>query len=366
MRSFSFFEVACLATRKTRRWLKEQLEQKKKQATSKKERDRIQAQIASIEERHPRRPRAAHPGELIQMDASVHVWFGGKKTYLHLAVDDCTGSIVGAYFAVQETLQGYYNVLYRIITVFGIPYRFLTDKRTVFEYKRKGTSLLEKDTFTQFGYACKQLGIEIKTTSIPQSKGRIERMFQTLQSRLPIELRLAGVTTLEQANEFLTSYIKKFNAEFALPFNHNQSVFETQPSPERLNLILAVLTKRKIDNGHSIRFNNKYYFPVLEDSSPVYYRKGTSCLVIQAFDGRLFATVNDTVYALDEIPEHELKSKNFGLPEPEKEPKKIHIPPMNHPWRIGEFMKHVAAQPHRDIPEEVTYEDLWYTSAIYS
>jgi len=87
-----------LATRKTRRWLKEQLEQKKKQATSKKERIAFKHRLPASKKDIRRRPRAAHPGELIQMDASVHVWFGGKKTYLHLAVDDCTGSIVGRLF----------------------------------------------------------------------------------------------------------------------------------------------------------------------------------------------------------------------------------------------------------------------------
>jgi len=86
----------------------------------------------------------------------------------------------------------------------------------VFEYKRKNETSVEKDTFTQFGYACKQLGIAIQTSSIPQAKGRVERMFGTLQSRLPIELRLKGVTTLEEANEFLNHYVKKNNAQFAL------------------------------------------------------------------------------------------------------------------------------------------------------
>lgn len=190
------------------------------------------------------------------MDASVYVWFGDVKAYLHLDVDDCTGRIVGSYFTPQETLKGYYNVFHQILT-YGIPACFYTDRRTVFEYKRKGSSSLEKDTFTQFGYACKQLGVEIKTTSIPEAKGRVERMFSTLKSRLPIELRLAGVTTLEQANEFLTTYIETFNAKFALAFNHNQSVFETQPNHEKINLTLAVITNRTIDNGHSIRFDNK-------------------------------------------------------------------------------------------------------------
>ncbi len=355
-----------LAKRKTKRKLADKLKQEKENTTSKKEKKHIQQQIVALEDSHPRRPRAAHPGELVQMDASVHVWFGNIKTNLHLAVDDCTGSIVGAYFDFQETLLGYYNVLYRILTAFGIPYRFLTDRRTVFEYNQKKTKRLENDTYTQFGYACKQLGIDIKTSSVPQNKGRIERMFGTLQSRLPIELRLAGVTTIEQANEFLTTYIEKFNAEFALAFNHNQSVFEKQPSEEKINLILAILTKRTIDNGHSIRFKNNFYFPINEDGTPTYYRKGTSCLVIQAFDGNLFTTINNTVHSLEKIPEHEYKSKNFSLPEPAKKPPKPYIPPMTHPWKISEFMKHVTAQPHREIPEGVTYEDLWYTSAIYS
>lgn len=84
---------------------------------------------------------------------------------------------------------------------------FFTDRRTVFEYKQKKSPSIEEDTFTQFGYACKQLGIEIKTSSVAQAKGRVERMFQTLQSRLPIEMKLAGISTIVQANEFLNRLI---------------------------------------------------------------------------------------------------------------------------------------------------------------
>ena len=107
---------------------------------------------------------------------------------------------------------------------------------TVFEYKKKESSLLEEDTFTQFGYACQQLGIEIKTSSIPEAKGRVERMNQTLQSRLPIELRLAGITSIEKANEFLKTYLKEINGKLALSVNHSKSVFEKQPDDEKINL----------------------------------------------------------------------------------------------------------------------------------
>ena len=153
---------------------------------------------------------------------------------------------------------------------------FYTDRRTVFEYKKKNSPKLENDTFTQFSYACKQLGVALKTTSIPQAKGRIERLFKTLQSRLPVELRLAGVNTLEQANEFLNSYIKKFNAQFALPLNPTMSVFETQPSAEKIDLFLSVLTPRVVDAGHSIRFNNHRYRMLDESGIHTNYRKGTN------------------------------------------------------------------------------------------
>ena len=180
----------------------------------------------------------------------IHLWFGSDKTQLHIAVDDSTGAIVGAYFDYQETLNGYYHVLYQILIRYGIPYQFLTDNRTVFEYKKKHETALEKDTFTQFGYACKQLGIDIRTSSVAQAKGRVERMFGTLQSRLPVELRLNNVSSIEEANEFLNYYTKKFNKQFALPIDNIKSVFEMQPDNEKINLILAVLSPRKIDRGY--------------------------------------------------------------------------------------------------------------------
>ncbi len=108
------------------------------------------------------------------MNASVHLWFGDQRLYLHAAIDDSTSIIVGAYFDTLETLHGYYQVLYQILTNYGIPGMFYTDARTVFEYKNKKMKDVGKDTFTQFSYACKQLGIEIKTTSVAQAKGRAE------------------------------------------------------------------------------------------------------------------------------------------------------------------------------------------------
>ena len=166
---------------------------------------------------HPRRPRCAYKGELVQMDASPHLWFGNTTTHLHLAIDDATGSILGAFFDTQETLNAYYQITNQILTRYGIPSKFLTDRRTVFEYKRKNASSNEEDTFTQFSYAVNCLASNWSVP--PQAKGRVERLNQTLQSRLVVGLRLAGITDIEKANEFLNTYVKEFNAMFSLPIN---------------------------------------------------------------------------------------------------------------------------------------------------
>lgn len=330
----------------TRKRLRKQLLEEQKRAKTKSEKENIQANIVAIEDAHPRQPRCQYFGEEIQMDACIHLWFGNTKTTLHAAIDDATGNLLALYFDDQETLNGYYNITKQILLEFGIPYKFKTDKRTVFEYKRKGSSLLEEDTFTQFAYACSQLGIQLETSSVPEFKPRIERAFQTLQQRLPQELRLAGITTIEQANQFLVNYIKKFNKQFALCINHTKSVFEKQLDEKKINLTLAVLTKRIIDKGHSIKFNNKYYRLVNRLNTPIYFNHGTTCIVIKSFDHQLYATVNDTVFALEEIPEVQAVSENFDEIV-ETKPKKIYIPPMTHPWKKKLFEDFIEKQEHR-------------------
>lgn len=335
------------ARRATRKREAKRLKELQKSTKSKKEAVKLNNSIIDIEDAHPRRPRCAYFGEMLQMDASLDYWFGKDKSQLHIAVDDATGVIAGAHFDHQETLNGYYNVLHKVLKQYGIPYMFFTDRRTVFEYKKKKSPSLEEDTFTQFGYACKQLGIEVKTSSVAQAKGRVERMFQTLQSRLPVELRLAGVSTIEQANEFLNHYIKEFNDQFALPLDNIKSVFELQPDNEKINLTLAVLTNRKIDNGSCIKFKNDYYIPINNNGLPVHYHKGTSGMVIQSFNGEMFFCVGENIYALDLIPNHAPSSKNFDLAKAPNKPKKRYIPPMSHPWKKASFEKYCKKQKHR-------------------
>lgn len=339
--------ISPLCNKSTRRKKKKELENKKKLTDV----DKILVlddHILDSVQSHPRKPRAKYFGEVIQMDASGLCWFGNTYSTLHLAVDDSTGTVVGAYFDYQETLFGYYNVLYQILTRYGIPNEFLTDNRTVFSYKSDPNPTDERDTYTQFSYACKTLGISIKTSSIPQKKGRIERFNQTFQNRLPQELRTAHIETIEKANEFLGSYINKFNKRFSLHKNNIASVFESQPSIEKINQTLAVLTSRKFDSGSSIKFKNKYYQAYNTSlNNVVCFRKGTEGLVIQTFDNRLFITIEDKVFFLKELQEHKPVSKEFDADVSVVKEKKKHIPPMSHPWKKASFDAFIARQKHR-------------------
>ena len=294
----------------------------------------------ALEDSHPRCEKPKYFGEVIEQDGSIHDWFGDKKSCLHLAIDKATSNVVGAYFDKQETLNGYYNVLYQILTNYGIPYKFLTDNRTVFNYMSlnpdKKTS--DKDVLTQYGYACKQLGIELETTSVSQAKGLIERTNGTFQGRLVQELRLNGINTIEEANKYLIDvFVPNFNKRFAIDYKKFPSAFEDSPSEDKINYTLAVLTPRKIDNGNSIKYHNKYYQPYLDNKIKCFIPK-TECLVIKAFNSDLLVAIDEHVYELKELSRNERFSKNLDEIVEVKEKKK-YIPPMTHPWKIEYFKK---------------------------
>ncbi len=253
-----------------RNYAKQRLLKEKKinLAMNNKQIENIVTHEIALEISHPRGEKPKYFGEIIEQDGSIHMWFGDIKTCLHLAIDKATSTIVGAWFDKHETLNGYYHVFYQILTKYGIPYKFLTDNKTVFNYislnSDKRTS--DKDVLTQYGYACKQLGVELETTSVSQAKGLIERTNGTFQGRLVNELKLHGITTIEEANKYLLEiFIPYFNEKFAMNYKKFKSVFEVSPCKEKINYTLAILTPRKIDNGNSIKYYGKYYQPCLNN-----------------------------------------------------------------------------------------------------
>lgn len=157
---------------------------------------------------HLLRERRAALGELVQIDGSHHDWFEGRsaKCCLIAFIDDATGRVLGAQFFEQETTQGYFAVL-RL----GVPLALYSDRHGIFTKADP-----EDDKPTQFERALLQLDIEPICARSPQAKGRVERLFQTLQDRLCKAMRLAGIDTIEQSNSWLPEYLREHNRRFAV------------------------------------------------------------------------------------------------------------------------------------------------------
>jgi transposase len=171
-----------------------------------------------------RRERQPQAGMLLQLDASPHAWLEERGPRLHLvaAIDDATGTVPAATFREQEDAAGYLEVLHQLLTTVGVPEAVYHDRHGIFvRAAREGETLAEQLAGerqpTQVGRALREVGIASLCAHSPQAKGRVERLFGTLQDRLVTELRLAEAATREAANAVLAAYLPRFNARFAVP-----------------------------------------------------------------------------------------------------------------------------------------------------
>lgn len=171
-----------------------------------------------------RRQRYAQEGMLLQVDGSPHLWLEERGPELTLAgaIDDATGKVVGAVFREQEDTHGYFLVMQQVLESKGIPLAVYSDRHSIFQRSPKDPETLEEQLagerrLTQLGEALRTLGVQLKLAQSPQAKGRIERLWGTLQDRLVIELRLAGAKSIDEANRFLKGYLQRYNAEFSVP-----------------------------------------------------------------------------------------------------------------------------------------------------
>ncbi|GEP20403.1 ISNCY family transposase [Pediococcus argentinicus] len=320
--------------RKTKRRIRKELETKQYQRLLSKREEATYQAVQDVEavKAHPSRPRKKYFGELVQMDASQEIWFGAHKSFLHLAIDDRTGQIIGAYFDEQETLKGYYQVLSQILESYGTPVEILTDRRTIFDYKRKAHPNTTSDTLTNFGYACSTLGTKLSTTSIPQAKGRVERVFETLQSRLINEMFLKNIQNIEDANTFLiNNFIPKFNQQFGLPIKSTMDVFSGQMKSKDIEMALITMEERTVDRGHCISFENKTWSLNNQDHQVMLPHK-TKVEVVKTFLNNYYVTFDDRILRMMEVLPVEPVSKEIDY-QPSKPRIVKQIPKLTHPWR---------------------------------
>jgi len=215
---------------------------------------------------HRRRKRRAQAGSMIQTDASPYDWLSTEKPIaLHGGIDDATGQIVGLYLCENECMTGYYEVVRRMINNYGIPDAMYADRHTIFRSpnidKAKATDTPPgvKAYETQFGRALSELGIQIIAARSPQAKGRIERLWETLQSRLPVELAIRGIRDIDAANDFLERYPFAFNSEFAVEPQDVESAFLPLEEGRDLDYILCVKEQRTLDHGQVFSYKGKRF-----------------------------------------------------------------------------------------------------------
>ena len=215
---------------------------------------------------HRQRKRKAHEGDLVQADGTPFDWFKDGHMYsIHGFIDDATGKVLGAYMCEHECLLGYLEVLRQMLKNYGIPKCLYPDKFSVF-FPAKGQKITieeqlqgkEKPT-TQFKRIIDVLGIDMFAASTSQAKGRIERLWNTFQDRLVTEFKLNKIKRIDEANEFLKTYIKKYNKQFAVKAKNEESNFVPVPSYIDLDLLLAIKITRKIDSSGSFTIKNKRF-----------------------------------------------------------------------------------------------------------
>lgn len=210
-----------------------------------------------------RRTRLAQEGMLVQIDGSRHQWLGPTGPWLTLlaAIDDATGQIVAAVFREQEDAQGYFLLVQQMLARFGRPLALYHDRHSIFRVIKPHEAPLSlaeqvagKAEPTQFGRLLEELGISSIAAHSPQAKGRVERLFRTLQERLVVELRLAGAERLAQAQAVLERYLPTFNARFGVPAAQPATAWRPWAADCRAEEVFCFKYRRTVAADNTVSF----------------------------------------------------------------------------------------------------------------
>lgn len=205
------------------------------------------------------RERKSAEGLMLQTDASPHDWLEGRAPAMDLlgAIDDATGKVVYAHFRPSEDQIGYLLMLRTVALNYGLPHILYHDRHTILRSPKQATiedELAGRRPQSQIQRIIAQLGITSIPALSPQAKGRIERLWQTFQDRLRKEMRLAGITSLDQANLFLETFIPAYNQRFARPARDPQSAWRPLHPEVDLDRLFSTATERKVKADHTISF----------------------------------------------------------------------------------------------------------------
>jgi len=289
------------------------------------------------------RQRKQYFGELEQFDGCYHYWFENRfidregnpiEVCLLASIDDATGEITKAEFAVHEGVLPVFNFWRGYILEIGKPLSIYLDKFSTYKINHKSAQD-NTELITQFERATKTLGIILIFANSPQAKGRVERLFKTLQDRLVKEMRLAKINNPTDGNKFLQEvFIPKYNAQFAVIPVKEGNVHKpiTDSEKTQINHIFSIHQARRVNNDFTIQFKSKWY--QLTEIQPTTMRK-QEVVLVEVF-------LDNSVHII-------LKSKELSYIVLPEKPKKQRIkhpviltthtlnykPPPNHPWRLA-------------------------------
>ena len=232
---------------------------------------------------HNRRKERASAGELLQVDGTPHQFFyGDNKEYcLHGFIDDATHQVTGLYMCENECMHGYLEVTRQTFKNFGVPLALYADGSSIFFPKDDKLTLEEQlagitEPTTQYGRMMQFLGVDLIHAGSSQAKGRIERLWDTLHDRLRTEFRRHNITTIDAANEFLKTYIPKFNKKFSIEPQDKKSSFMELPKYVNLDYLLSVKYTRTVDISNCISINGTLF--VLDTKEILHKKKIEICI----------------------------------------------------------------------------------------
>lgn len=274
------------------------------------------------------RERKHYRGEIVQMDGSHHDWFEGRRPPCVLMgyVDDATGTVYARFYEYEGTLPAM-DSFQRYIRRHGIPQALYLDKHSAYKAKARPTveeELLGDKQQSQFERACKELGVTVIHAHSPQAKGRVERLFRTLQDRLVKELRLLGLSAIPEANRFLTDiFLKDLNQRFQKKPARRQN-FHVRASARQLERILCIRTEHVVRNDHTIAHEGTLY--QIED--PTTARK---VVLEERTNGKMYITDKKGKLAFRKITVR--PTKETAPIVTIQRIRRQWTPPADHPWK---------------------------------
>lgn len=259
---------------------------------------------------HNRRKERSSSGELLQVDGTPHQFFyGDSKEYcLHGFIDDSTHQVTGLYMCENECMHGYLEVTRQTFKNFGVPLALYADGSSIFFPKDKNLTIEEQlagvtKPTTQYGRIMETLGVELIHAGSSQAKGRIERLWNTLHDRLRTEFRRHNITTIDEANKFLITYIPKFNKKFAIKPENEKSSFMELPKYVNLDYLLSVKYTRVVDVSNSISLSGTTF--IIETKEILHKKKIEICISKRI---GLRARFNDKWYKISPLTNSNKKS----------------------------------------------------------